>query len=316
MDEFGSALRRVSEVGRRKRMDAPAASVSRLQYGHSLARAGEFAGGHQACGACADDDDVVWTWSGHAGDLPVSRRVGTRVLDPVPQQHRAAFKSLAALQGHRRDGGAAIGLRIRGVEHARCTLRAVHGWTQDQIELVDQSRAQKGTVGTAASLQQQSLRAQFAIEYVQRKSEIDLRLSGKDVGHALAAEARQVRIRNRLGQDDNDRIATDVRTAPADLAVRVEHHAVGLRVASHEPGLARKGPFRRGWIRLALGELLFCDGTDQPRGAGELVVNLLEQVPARYLGAPTTMERPTVHTGGHEADDVRFHANPCWMKPF
>src|SRR5260221_14764950 len=43
MDEFGSAFRRVSEVGRRKRMDAPATSVSRLQYGHSLARAGEFA---------------------------------------------------------------------------------------------------------------------------------------------------------------------------------------------------------------------------------------------------------------------------------
>ena len=72
----------------------------------------------------------------------------TRVLDPVPQQHRAAFKSLAALRGYRRDGGSAIGLRSRGVEHARGTLRAVHGWTQDQIELVDQSRAQKGTVGT------------------------------------------------------------------------------------------------------------------------------------------------------------------------
>jgi hypothetical protein len=60
MDEFGSALRRVSEVGRRKRMYAPAASLSRLQNGHSLARAAEFAGGHQARSACADDDDVVW----------------------------------------------------------------------------------------------------------------------------------------------------------------------------------------------------------------------------------------------------------------
>src|ERR1700682_3440229 len=58
-DEFSSALRRISEVGRLKRMDAPAASVARLQYGHSLARAGEFAGGHQPRGACADDDDVI-----------------------------------------------------------------------------------------------------------------------------------------------------------------------------------------------------------------------------------------------------------------
>src|ERR1700722_6991340 len=51
VDEFGTAFRRISELGIRKRMDAPAASVTRLQYGHSLARAGEFAGGHQACGA-------------------------------------------------------------------------------------------------------------------------------------------------------------------------------------------------------------------------------------------------------------------------
>src|SRR6202043_2929861 len=70
MDELGSALRRVSEVGRRKRMDAPAASVSRLKYGHSLARASEFAGGNQACGACTDNDDVVWIRSGHAAGLP------------------------------------------------------------------------------------------------------------------------------------------------------------------------------------------------------------------------------------------------------
>jgi hypothetical protein len=50
-----------------------------------------------------------------------------------------------------------------GIEDARCTLRAVHGWTQDQIELVDQSRAQKSTVGAAASLQQQPLHAEFAV---------------------------------------------------------------------------------------------------------------------------------------------------------
>src|ERR1700720_539865 len=63
MDEFGSALRRISEVGKRKRMDAPAASVSRLYYGHSLVLAGEFARGHQACGARADDDDMARTRS-------------------------------------------------------------------------------------------------------------------------------------------------------------------------------------------------------------------------------------------------------------
>src|SRR5258708_33519136 len=71
MDAFGSALRQLSEVGRRKRMDAPAASVSRLQYGHSLAPAAEFAGGHQPRGAGAVDDDAVWMWACHTGPLPI-----------------------------------------------------------------------------------------------------------------------------------------------------------------------------------------------------------------------------------------------------
>src|SRR3979490_913350 len=118
MDEFSSALRWVSELGSGKRMDAPAASVPRLQYGHSLAGAGEFAGGHQARGACADDDDLISMWSGHAGASPTGCRLNIRVLDPVPQQHCAAFQSLAVLQGHRRDGGAAIGLPFPGVEIA------------------------------------------------------------------------------------------------------------------------------------------------------------------------------------------------------
>jgi hypothetical protein len=41
-------------------MDAPAAPVSRFQYRHLPARTSEFAGGHQASRACADDDDAVW----------------------------------------------------------------------------------------------------------------------------------------------------------------------------------------------------------------------------------------------------------------
>src|SRR6202522_300317 len=65
MNEFGAPFRGVAELGRQKRIDAPPASVARLQDGNSLARAAEFAGGHQPCGACADDDDVVRTRSGH-----------------------------------------------------------------------------------------------------------------------------------------------------------------------------------------------------------------------------------------------------------
>src|SRR6202043_1910603 len=123
-----------------------------------------------------------------------------------------------------------------------------------------------------------------------------------------------IRVRNCLGKDYHDRVSADVRTAPADLAVSVEHDAIGRRVASREPGLARKGLFRRRGIRLALGELLAGDAADEPCVAGQFVMHTFEQVRARSLGAPTTVERPTVHTGGHEADDVWFHANPRWTK--
>jgi len=67
MDEVGAALRRTSELRNRKRMDAPAASVS--QYRYPLANASEFARGHQACGTGSDDDDMVCVLFGHAGSF-------------------------------------------------------------------------------------------------------------------------------------------------------------------------------------------------------------------------------------------------------
>src|SRR5258708_8837527 len=118
---------------------------------------------------------------------------------------------------------------------------------------------------------------------------MELRLSGEDAAHALAAQASQVRIRNCLGQHENDRIATDVRTAPADLAVSVEHDAIGLRAASREPGLARKGLFRRRGIRLAFGKLLAGDPANEPCVADQFVVHTLAQLPARSLRTPPTL---------------------------
>jgi hypothetical protein len=50
---------------------------------HHSARTSEFSGGHQACGARADDDDVFRLPSGHTSALPTGR-VGIRVLDAVP----------------------------------------------------------------------------------------------------------------------------------------------------------------------------------------------------------------------------------------
>ena len=128
MDEFGAPFGRVSEFTNRKRMDAPAAPASRFQYCHLPARTPEFAGGHQTCGTRADHDDMVWMVTNHA--LPIDHP-GILILDPVPQQQCAAIQSLAAVERHRRDGGAVIGLRVRGIEDARCTLCPVHSRTED-----------------------------------------------------------------------------------------------------------------------------------------------------------------------------------------
>jgi hypothetical protein len=55
MHELGAPCRRISELRGRERIDAPTASATRFQDRHPSARASEFAGGHQARGAGADD---------------------------------------------------------------------------------------------------------------------------------------------------------------------------------------------------------------------------------------------------------------------
>jgi hypothetical protein len=55
VDKFGTAFSRVAEFLGRQRVDAPAASVSRLEDRHSFARAHELAGRHQTRSTRADD---------------------------------------------------------------------------------------------------------------------------------------------------------------------------------------------------------------------------------------------------------------------
>jgi hypothetical protein len=66
-------------------------------------------------------------------------------------------------------------------------------------------------------------------------------------------------------------------------------------------------------VRLALGELLPGDPTDEPSVACEFVVHLLEQRGTRPLRAPAAVEGSTIHAG-HEADDLRFHGEPSDIK--
>src|SRR5215470_11906005 len=100
-----------------------------------------------------------------------------------------------------------------------------------------------------------------------------------------------MRIGHLLGQNDHDRITADVRAAPADLAMRIEHDAVGLGVAPGKPWLARKRLLRRNGIGLALGELRAGHPADQPGIAAELVMDALEQLAARPFGPLAAVER-------------------------
>jgi hypothetical protein len=55
VDELGATFSRVSKYLRGQRMNAAAATVSRFEDGHLLARAGKFSGGHEAGSPGADD---------------------------------------------------------------------------------------------------------------------------------------------------------------------------------------------------------------------------------------------------------------------
>jgi hypothetical protein len=92
-------------------------------------------------------------------------------------------------------------------------------------------RRQKRAVRFAAAFEQQALDPKLAVQDVQRERQIQLPFAGKDVGDAVAAQPRQMRVGNLLRQDHDDRVAADIRATPGDLAVRVERDAVSGRIA-------------------------------------------------------------------------------------
>ena len=74
---------------------------------------------------------------------------------------------------------------------------------------------------------------------------------------------RQMRVRHRLGENGDDRIAADIRAAPCNLAAAIEHDAISLGIAPGEPGLAREGLRGRIGIGCPLGKLAAGDAADQ-----------------------------------------------------
>ena len=65
MDEFGSAFRLVSEVGRRKRVDAASASVPCFQYCYLFAGSPKLACCGQARSTRSNDDDGSFLRTSH-----------------------------------------------------------------------------------------------------------------------------------------------------------------------------------------------------------------------------------------------------------
>jgi hypothetical protein len=59
MDELGATLRRVSKILGRQRVDASTAPVSGFEDGDLLTGACKLTSGHQACGACTDDQEMA-----------------------------------------------------------------------------------------------------------------------------------------------------------------------------------------------------------------------------------------------------------------
>src|SRR5271165_986639 len=88
MDKLGAALRRVAKFLGRQRVDASAASVSRLEYGHLLACAGKLAGRHQARSAGADHHEMR--------KMPSGSRHQRGVIGVTPD----ASANLRAFGGH------------------------------------------------------------------------------------------------------------------------------------------------------------------------------------------------------------------------
>src|SRR5262249_41991996 len=160
---------------------------------------------------------------------PTSR--ASAVLQPIAEPDRAAFENLTAFQRHRAERSSRVGLVLARIEGVGPALRAVHRRADRKADLVDQAGPQKRAVRLAAAFEQQALDPQLTVQDLQRERQIELPFAGEDVGDAVAAQPRQMRVGDLLGQHRDDRVAPDIRATPSDLAVRVERDAVNGGVA-------------------------------------------------------------------------------------
>src|SRR6185437_9837851 len=217
-------------------------------------------------------------------------------------------ENLAALERHLPEGCPHLRLGVGRVENARCSLRPVDHRTDGEADFVDESRAQKRAVVAAAALDQEPLHTELAVEEFERICEIQLPCSSEEVGHAVPAQAGEVRVRDLLAQHDDDGIAADFGPTPGDLPLRIQHHSVSTGVATGDPGFPRVSLAGMSIVGLPFRELLSRHPPDEPRVTAEFGVQTLEEIaPCASRRTPSAVQDSAIDARHHVAEYVGLH---------
>ncbi len=238
---------------------------------------------------------------------PSSRSGSGRRSSIAPPSNARLLSSVMAVTGARWSVSASVESKTAGAPFAPSTAGA-----EDQVELVNQSGAQKGAVGAAPLL-----RAGDASRRVRdggcprTRARSSSGLAGEEVGYALAAQAGEVRVRN---PPRSERPRSDRRRYPN-----------GPRRSCRARPAPRRRPSRRGARTRVRAENDACvdAGYGLPLANSWPVTRPTSQAspasssctrskssPAAPLGRHRLWSVRTVHAGGHQADEVRFHGKP------
>src|SRR4051812_32281126 len=197
------------------------------------------------------------------------------VANSVPEPDSTTFEHLAAFQRYRAQRSCHLS-PLATVKDAWCASHPVHRREYGPADLVDEAGTKEGAVRHTPAVHLQAFDAELAIQDVEHAPKIESALASEDVGNAILPQACEVRVGDGFGQYDDDRIATDIVTAPRDFAVSIEHDPISGRIAPGEPGFPRIALVGMTRIGVTLGVLLTGDAADEPGVDRKSLVQPLE----------------------------------------
>ena len=159
-------------------------------------------------------------------------------IQSISKPHGAAVQYFAADQGDFIDWRSNIPFVFARIKHTGRAFRAVDRRTRDQTDLIYKAGTQTFAICITASFDQQSLDPEFPIQDFEGQRQIDGISTGEEIGDSILAQPGQMRIRDLLREHDDYRISTNIRTAPRDFSVRVQHHPISLCIALEKARLA------------------------------------------------------------------------------